>query len=524
MLDDVIGSYLDALGEREFDAPFMALLRALRFTDIHFLHGSFEFGKDFVAKRVDGGELCQYAFQTKAGDINGAAWSECRGQIDMLRTDSLAHPNFDKDLPRKAVFVTTGRLVGAAAVRAQEYCAHLETLGECEFETWDRERLVELMGENSAAALSPDTAGALIALLGQIDLKVIGEYEAEQYSRRWLSGPDALSLHRCALEAAVIANRLRRTGRLDLAAFVGLALLRASWERTHGILPPEPLGALTSECGRQLFRHYAWSLFDRCSDEACDSLSMVRSHDAVSAYITYPVRCCRLMETLALLALLEQTSDDPRVKSLADFLSSFVDSNPGVAHPISDRWGVSLIFVVLATSKTDAGRPVRLLKAVVKWVADRYDADGLGLAGPSAEPQDEVDRLLGDPFEHIKLDPRRESYIAAIAMDLAALLELGDVFDLMCNEFLAVKLYPAVIEVEDTHAQYQTRNGGQFFTANMEYSEHWEPVDGWKVSPHHRRAKSDYYLQRLEKWWDHLALSAVTRDRYFLETCRHFLT
>lgn len=50
MLANVVESYLDSLEEREFDAPFMALLRALGFWDIHLLHGPFEFGKDFIAK------------------------------------------------------------------------------------------------------------------------------------------------------------------------------------------------------------------------------------------------------------------------------------------------------------------------------------------------------------------------------------------------------------------------------------------------------------------------------------------
>jgi hypothetical protein len=44
MLNDVIERYLDSLEEREFDAPFIALLRGLSYWDIHFLHGSFEFG------------------------------------------------------------------------------------------------------------------------------------------------------------------------------------------------------------------------------------------------------------------------------------------------------------------------------------------------------------------------------------------------------------------------------------------------------------------------------------------------
>ena len=69
MLDDVLGRYLDDLEEREFDAPFMALLRSMRYEDIHFLHGTFEFGKDFIAKRTDSDSTTQYtgSFQLTVG-------------------------------------------------------------------------------------------------------------------------------------------------------------------------------------------------------------------------------------------------------------------------------------------------------------------------------------------------------------------------------------------------------------------------------------------------------------------------
>jgi len=139
MLAAAIGNYIDSLTEREFDTPFMALLRLHGFTDIHFLHGAFEFGKDFIAKRKEDGIEYQYAFQTKAGDLGLSEWKECRGQIDMLRVNSLAHPNFDKAIPRKARFVTTGRLVGGAPLDAQEYREHLARLNESEFVAWDRD-------------------------------------------------------------------------------------------------------------------------------------------------------------------------------------------------------------------------------------------------------------------------------------------------------------------------------------------------------------------------------------------------
>ena len=123
---------------------------SLGFRDIHFLHGQFEFGKDFIAKRDENGTLHQFTFQTKAGNLNLSGWNDVRGQIDMLRTNAIAHPNFDRTLPRKPVLVTTGRLAGAAPAAAQDYGTHLQQLGEGSFEIWDRERLVELIGHSRA--------------------------------------------------------------------------------------------------------------------------------------------------------------------------------------------------------------------------------------------------------------------------------------------------------------------------------------------------------------------------------------
>lgn len=126
MLDGVVDLYLQGVSEREFDMPLMALLISRRFYDIHKLHGLFEFGKDFIAKREDEGVVHQYAIQSKAGDINLSSWRSVRSQIDEARYNGIAHPSYSRSLPRKAILVTTGRLVGGAAGDAQEYMAFFE--------------------------------------------------------------------------------------------------------------------------------------------------------------------------------------------------------------------------------------------------------------------------------------------------------------------------------------------------------------------------------------------------------------
>src|SRR5688500_5881364 len=120
-LDDVLGAYLDAVSEREFDGAFLALLASAGFSNIHLIHGAYEFGKDFIARR-DG---VQYGLQTKAGDIGLAPWRSIRSQIEEILWNDIAHPDFDVGLERRAVLVTTGRLIGGAAADAQQYASTL---------------------------------------------------------------------------------------------------------------------------------------------------------------------------------------------------------------------------------------------------------------------------------------------------------------------------------------------------------------------------------------------------------------
>ena len=112
MLDSVIGAFLDAVSEREFDAPFMALLRAMGFYDVHFTHGSVEFGKDFIAKKDIDGNQYQFAFQTKAVPIT---FPEIQNQLDVLRTSTLSHPAFSTTRQLRPVLVTTRRMTGSAS-------------------------------------------------------------------------------------------------------------------------------------------------------------------------------------------------------------------------------------------------------------------------------------------------------------------------------------------------------------------------------------------------------------------------
>jgi hypothetical protein len=524
VLDNVVANYLDNLEEREFDAPFMALLRATGFREIHLLHGPFEFGKDFIAQNTDAGLPCQFAFQTKAGDIGLADWNVCRGQIDLLRTNSLAHPAFDTQLPRRAVFVTTGRLVGGAALAAQEYSRFLGQNGETGFTTWDKEKLVELISRSPEIGLSGHSNGPLLSIVGAIDQGVVTDSELERFSRTWVTPDEPFSLHRSALEAAIVCNRLRRSERLDLGCYVALCLVRAAWASAHGPIPGTAEATMVAEAGRSLFKHYAGDLFARCDEEVLDASKLICSYEPPSAHVTYPVRCLRLVELLGLLGFLQFEEQGHPDESLTRFLSRFFLVHPGAAHPLSDRWAVSLVAPILLLANSQLSEVIRsVLTETVRWIGDRYETRASGLAGPTSTPDEEISYLLGGPFEHVNVERRMESYVATVVLDLAAVLEMGDVFELARNDFLAVAANPCVVEVKDTPGQYTIDATDLTFEANMTYAETWLPQDRWKVAPHHTRGPDSYYLQRIGRPWDHLAISSVLRDRHFVSTCRGFV-
>jgi hypothetical protein len=520
LLADAVGSYLDSLTEREFDAPFIALLRLQGYTDIHLLHGAFEFGKDFIAKRTDDGQSYQYTFQTKAGDINLTTWGGCRAQIDMLRTNALAHSNFDKSLPRRARFVITGRLVGGAPIAAQEYREHLKTLGEIEFETWDRDSLVDQLAIDPIC-LSGSPLG-LLQILGS-EHEQLNFAALENYSRSWIRTAWSVQNLRDTLEAAVIASHCRRQNRVDLACYVSLMLLRSTLATVHGKEPLPDTAAVSMKTAKAQFRYYALHLWAECRGHYLEQDEMISTDPIPAGFASYPVRCLTIIEILGMLALLEiELKEYVALPSeLAIYLQSFVDANVGAAHPVSDRWSISLVPVVLLFARFEmVGTARSFLLSCTKWVADYYDKDSFGLASPHASPVEEVGYLLGPPFEAVPLQRRSESYLASAILDLASVLGDAALYDLARNEFLAVDIVLPVIETDDDLGQYCLHTGQHRFEPNMPYQPYWQPATGWKQAPHHEREGVDRYGQRIDSAWNLLALSCVLRDRHFIKIWR----
>jgi hypothetical protein len=518
MLTAAIEGYVSSLTEREFDAPFIALLRLHGFVDIHFLHGPFEFGKDFIAKRVEDGVRYQYVFQTKAGDLSLSDWHECRGQIDMLRTNVLAHPNFATDLPRQARFVTTGRLVGGASLAAQQYADHLRTLRELEFLTWDKESIVEMVAVSPEGLSGPRPT--LLRVLGS-QREFLNFSMLEKHSRNWIRNEPGVESLRDVIETAIIAQHCRREDRIDLACYTALMLARSSWATAHGKRSLPETISIAIEDAKNLFRYYASELWNRTSGKYLEPDALVREDRTPAGFVTYPVRCLIIIEILALYALLEGERNPGLSAEITHYLADFVTKNQGAAHPISDHSGISVACCALQLFRGGKNGIAKFyIRSVIKWLADHYDEGKLGLAGPNMGPEVETQYLLGSAFEHVTVVRNSASYTATQVLDLCSVMEDQELYDLARNEFLAVEISLPVKETDDTLGQYRIDSDGQHYEPNVAYEQTWNPSEGWKVAPHHKRGPELYYPELTGEAWDQMAISCVVRDRHFVQTWR----
>ncbi|HUF98214.1 MAG TPA: hypothetical protein VMM60_08790 [Ilumatobacter sp.] len=516
MLDDVLGNYLDTLTEREFDAPFLAILRVRGYYDIHFLHGAFEFGKDFIAKLDVSGVTYQVSFQTKGGNIGVGDWREARGQIDEMRTNNLAHPNFDASLPRRTIFVTTGRLTGAAPLSSQEYGRHLDQLGEGGFEVWDRETILGDLTRHPDLSVAGNLDEQLLRIVVEIASGTATPTMLEEYSRTWLDGP-AKSMWRGALSAGVIASRCREANRLDLAAVTGLLLVRASAFRL--IADGSADGDVLADVAGDLFERYAIELGDRCRGREADP-DLFLGAGEIAIWTTYPIRVLRTAEVLALAALRQRYRDSGGAGGLEGQVLEIVHAQPGAAHPFSDAWAASLVPIGLVVGLSDQELFGRWATEVVRWIANRYD-DSPGLAPLGATPREEVDYVAGAALEHVNVERRTTCLSATAILDLVSVFERSDLYELAVNELLAVGVFPDVVEVGDNTDQAVRDGETVTRQVNWAHDESWTPTDGWKTAAHHRRTPDPFSLCARGRMWEHLALIAVLRDRMFATTQRH---
>ncbi|WP_022929175.1 restriction endonuclease [Patulibacter americanus] len=501
MLDDAVAAFLDAVGEREFDEPLLALIRSRGYSDVHLTHGAREFGKDVVAK-LDGE---QWVWQSKAGDINQAEWRKIVDQLGELRLTNLGHGALDTSLPRRAVLVTTGRLTGNAPDLFRDYNDRARRRDEPLLELWDKDTLLGDLSGNRDAVLRGSSDGHLIAALGSIEERRTTMRSLETFSQRWMTWDESRLTGLGVVEAAILCDRLEHADRLDLACHLGLCLIRGARSAVAGETSP------AVEAATRLFEVYGRRLWAECDNRLLGRRALT-GFSGVSGWVTYPARCTRLAELLGLLALRMRSSGDPEWVAVADWLADFVAAQPGAARPIGDEYAVALVPTALTLALRGNGAVERYLTDVTVWLCDAYEKHCFGLAHVDADATEVIDQLLGPPFEHVEISKRRDSRVAAVVLDLCAALGLTTLYEDVRNDLEAVRLAPSVLRLAPGPSMWSRTGTDNRVDPNVPYSESCEP--GAAAAPHHVDPVGEDLCESGDAW-DLLAVSSALRDRHF---------
>jgi hypothetical protein len=510
MLRNAVAAFLEQLTEREFDAPFVALLRAMGFFDIHRLHGQYEFGKDFIAKRTEDGVTLQYVFQTKAGDIGQNEWGKIRPQLDELRESDLGHPNLNRDLERRPVLVTTGRLVGKVGLSLQEVNEQARQRGLPAVTLWAGENLLEyIVGSGSAEAMLPATAN-LQGVISKIQEDKLLPDEIEVYTRKWVTGleadPTEKTLWATILEGCLLADRLNSRNRSHLGVRVALGLQRVL----------EPIGADALEEHKGHASGLIGMVLESCSTRATEGIDDSAEGDASEVLgfrdpVTYAVGRLVLAETLALRGIYFQLCDrGDLAHEETERLIAFLDKNPSAAHPISDRYAATILLVgvlLLAAGRREEAN--EYLVEVIKWVCDAYEKKGL--AGVHASERQEIEHLVGYSFEHLAVARRRESYLATAVLDLLLVAGEAELYENAVNDFKAVDIFFTLLLPDGTDVRFFGEAQGTVLQPSIPYPDHPTDEGGWQVVPHQRAAPAP----RLSPWGA-VALTSLLRDRHWV--------
>lgn len=524
MLRGVLGVFLEEASERDFDLPFLALLRARGFTDVHFTHGTAEFGKDFIAKREEGGTLVQYSFQSKAGNIGQGAWrSEIMPQMLEAIICPLSHPSFDASLPHQSVLVLTGRLTGNAPVSAQQFSEQMaEKHGARPMATWDREVLLDYLVEMAPDALygTALTAsyvgyGDFFGCYGKVLDHRLDRREIERHSRYWEtdSVPDDQVVLRATLEGEVLATALMSDERAYEALHAHLTVHRF-YLAAHFLAEDERACARLAAdltVSRAAVLRVAQAAMTRLADELKESGGRLfhALHPADRSPMQYLVACSRALEVAVVVATMGGASE---AGPATDFLVEFLTNEAGAVHPASDVHVVPLLWALLVVSRRDPNVAQAAVERATVWLCDRYEKAG-SLAAVDASPEEETHTLLGSAFEFIEPASRRQSFLAAALVDVAAFIDATLYRDVL-NDVLAVDIAPQYWQAANTIGQFRVDAADVVQYVNLQYAEPRGDVEAFAWAEHVREEAEDLAVGRLDPR-DAVLVSLLLRDRYF---------
>lgn len=526
MLANVLGVYLGNVKEREFDLPFITLLRASSFYDIHYTHSNVEYGKDFIAKNNENGISIQYSFQIKAGDISQAIWrNDVMTQMLESLLIGLSHPNFDRKLNHRTVLVTTGKLHGNVALGLQDLNVQIqETHKKNPILLWDREDLIQLLEIHGLGSIYQANAsgflnyGAFYQLYGKNIQGNISQREIEKHSRQWLDDtiPHDKRLLCSTIESCIFSVQYKSKGFLYEAIYSHLTVIRNIMQQIFLAKNRSEVTQLQEVYSQaiSILKHTLKEYlndFKELWEKSGRNLSSVQL--GPNNFIMYFIHCSRIMEATGCLYFLE--SEKTEKEKISSFLADFVTQEPGCAFIPSDYYAVSLVLPILSLCSSGLRNIAeRFLEKTAIWLCDRYQ-DGFGLADISAEPYEEIITLFGYPFEFIRVQPRKSSFIASVICDLANFIAKADLYTNIVNDIKAVKIVPQYWQVPDTASIFSLEGEDIVNYPNIEYSDDCSPFESFKFADHITHEPLSFSITNITGTIGPFFMMLLLRDRYF---------
>lgn len=520
MLRRVVEDYLGAIHrERDYDFLFMSLLSDLGFYDIHFTHGTVEFGKDFIAKLNEDEQPVQFAFQSKAGNVNITAWRSIVGQLNEAMLVPLSHPNFDAHLPRQIVLVSNGELQGIAKTSFDNYQTEQKRLGHRPPIFWGKSQLADRLINSGVNSIHRATEqgyrhlSSFFSLYSEAIRKTVTSRQIERYSQLWFdaSVPWNTRVLICASEAEIIATACERNGLLYEAITMHIAALRFLMYSLHQEEGPQDtlqdmlgqsLRRIEQACLRYVnsFEH-AW----RDSEEGLISLLQ-----GFGSFATYLVHCSRFLEILGLLYFM--TDDAVVSTNCLSVIVEFSNGEEGAFKIIGERDTISILLPLLALTVegklTDAAQ--RLVKATI-WYCDRHE-HGKGLAQFDATEDREVYTLIGHSLQRVNYS---KGFTACALSDLAAFMDEPLLYQQVVNEIKAVMVAPAYYLPQDSAEVYFVGATDLTTIPNVHYADTISTFTNYEFANHIQYEPKSFYLEPIVGCRGFMCLAVLLRDRYF---------
>jgi len=463
-----------------------------------------------------------------------AAWREVKLQVIDAMTTGLAHPNFDRDLPRRVVLITTGDLVGGAKTSLQDFnCNFVQSINQKPVVFWGRQNLIDKFERHGLASTHRATASGFanyarfFAVYATAMQGTVSDRDIEEYSRRWIETEldRDTKLLVAALESEIIAQQCIEQGFYYEAIITYLARLRSLCTLAYAEDETDV------SFGVGLYGEASTQLHDLCMTYLTeiehqwhaqgDLLNMIVSSPhsdrrAAPPLATYLVQCARIID-VAGLAYFTASLDEQR-EDIAAFLEEFISNEPGCFHPLSNRGAVSVVLASLVLlSQSRRGTVRKLIHQTTLWVCDRQE-QGMGLAPIDADEESETMTLFGYAFAAVDVIAYHGSLLAAAICDLAAFFGDRKFYGDIVNEFKACEVFPAYWQPPDTVGVCSIESADITQYPHVPFEDKYTDFREYRHAPHLTDEPESFRVAERFGTSSLIALMVLLRDRYFPKT------